>query len=87
MTALVIDISAISNKDCRYKLALTKLLGPPPLVQSFMDIVQPTFGLEFSFVNPTITQGSLSVAALSGTTIYKQTLVGNYKLSLNVVDD
>lgn len=86
MTDLVIDISAISNKDCRYKLALTKLSGPSPLVSSFMNIVQPTFGPEVSFVNPTLTKGSLSVAALSGTVIYKQTLVGNYKLSLNVVD-
>lgn len=32
------------------------------------------------------TPGSLSVAALPGTTLYKQTLVGIYKLSLNVLD-
>lgn len=50
-----------------------------------MNIVQPTFGAEVSFIFPTTVPGSLSVAALTGTTIYKQTLVGSYKLNLNVL--
>ena len=68
-TELVIDISAVSNKDCRYKLALSKITGPASLVQSLMSLNQPTFGNEVSFVFPTTVQGSLSVAALTGTVI------------------
>jgi hypothetical protein len=69
LTDLNIDISSVSNKDCNYKLSVSKILGPANTVSSFMNIVQPTFGAEVSFIFPTTVPGSLSVAALTGTTI------------------
>ena len=51
-----------------------------------MNLVQPIFGPEVSFIYPTTTAGSFSVAALAGTTLYKQTLVGTYELRLNILD-
>ena len=65
-----IDISTVKNKNCRYRFTLELISGIS--TQTFMSLTQPTFGLEASFVWPTLTQGTLDINALTDTTVQKQ---------------